>query len=140
MPAGRYYVGDLCYVMTEQEWDQFCSITIKGQECVDGEFEMPDGRKFATYGTRWGDGLYKDQYGNRYGVDAGLIGCIRVEDINPEKFGDLESLGSVHEFKHDFYTSGGRGNPNWRGAIQFDRVLIETGDDAVWEDEDTYEL
>jgi hypothetical protein len=129
MPAGRYYIGDLCYVMDDDEWDEFCSITIKGNECLDGEFEMRDGRKFATYGTRWGDGEYRDQQGNRYSVDAGLIGCIRVEDIRAKKYSYIESLGAFHEFATDFVTSGGRGSRNWSGTIQFGRVLIETGDD-----------
>lgn len=129
MPAGRYYIGDLCYVMDDDEWDEFCSITIKGNECLDGEFVMRDGRKFATYGTRWGDGEYCDQQGNRYGVDAGLIGCIRVEDIRANKYPDIERLGAIHEFATDFVTGGGRGSRNWSGTIQFGRVLIETGDD-----------
>ena len=137
MPAGKYYVGDLCYVMSDNEWDQFCSITIKGNQCIDGEFEMPDGRKFATYGTAWGDGCYKDQFGNEYAVDAGLIGCIRVEDIRAEKYENIERLGAIHEFKTDFVTSGGRGEANWGGVIQFGRVAIET--DPAYEEEDEYE-
>lgn len=137
MPAGRYYVGDLCYVMTDKEWDQFCSITIKGNQCLDGEFEMPDGRKFATYGTAWGDGCYRDQLGNEYCVDAGLIGCIRVEDIRAEKYEDIERLGAIHEFKTDFVTSGGRGTPKWEGTIQFGRIAIET--DPSGDDDDYYD-
>ena len=135
MPAGRYYVGDLCYVMDDEEWEQFCSLTIQGNRCVDGEFNLPDGRRFATYGTAWGDGLYRDQHKNEYSVDAGLIGCIRVEDIRAEKYEDIERLGAIHEFATDFITSGGRGTPNWKGVIQFGRVLIETDSDG-WEDED----
>lgn len=136
MPAGKYYVGDLCYVMTDKEWDTFCSITIKGNECLDGEFEMPDGRKFATYGTAWGDGEYKDQYGNRYCVDAGLIGCIRMEDIRAEKYENIESLGAVHTFDTDFVTGGGRGHADWHGTIQFGRVAIETDPDEDWGDDE----
>ena len=135
MPAGRYYVGDLCYVMTDAEWDQFCAITIKDNKCLDGEFEMPDGRKFATYGTAWGDGCYRDQFGNEYGVDAGLIGCIRVEDIRADKYEDIESLGKIHEFVSDFVTSGGRNTPDWNGTIQFGRVAIETNPNE-FDDED----
>ena len=135
MPAGRYYVGDLCYVMTDKEWDQFCSITIKGNQCLDGEFEMPDGRKFATYGTAWGDGCYRDQYGNEYAVDAGLIGCIRVEDIRAEKYDKIEDLGTIHEFTSDFVTSGGRGDRSWEGTIQFGRIAIETDpSEEGWDD------
>lgn len=137
MPAGRYYVGDLCYVMDDKEWDQFCSITIKGMDCLDGEFEMPDGRKFATYGTKYGDGLYRDQYGNKYGVDAGLIGCIRVEDIRAEKYKNIERLGAIHEFDTDFVTGGGRKNMDWSGTIQFGRVAIETDD--CWTEEEEYD-
>ena len=134
MPAGRYYVGDLCYVMSDEEWDQFCSITIKGNDCLDGEFEMPDGRRFATYGTQWGDGVYKDQNDNQYSVDAGLIGCILVDDIRIEKYSDIEDLGTIHEFKTDFVTCGGRASkdPDWEGTIQFGRIRIETGGNEEW--------
>lgn len=136
MPAGKYYVGDLCYVMTDAEWDAFCDLTIDRMNCLDGEFTMPDGRKFATYSTQYGDGCYADQFGNQYGVDAGLIGCIRVEDINPEKL-DGVSEGAVHEFGTDFVTGGGRGVKGWSGTIQFGRVLIETDADVdFWADKD----
>lgn len=136
MPAGKYYVGDLCYVMNDKEWDQFCSITTKGNQCLDGEFEMPDGRKFATYGTKFGDGEYRDQHGNRYAVDAGLIGCILVDDIRAEKYDNLEKLGAVHEFKTDFVTSGGRSDYDWTGTIQFGRIRIETNPQDEYECED----
>lgn len=132
MPSGKYYVGDLCYVMDDNEWDQFCSITIKDNKCLEGEFEMPDGRKFATYGTAWGDGLYRDQHGNEYSVDAGLIGCIRVEDIRADKYDNIEELGTIHEFQSDFVTGGGRADlgRDWNGTIQFGRIAIETDPDG----------
>lgn len=124
MPAGRYYVGDLCYVM-HPEWDEFCDITIKGNECLDGEFTLKDGRRFATYGTMYGDGLYPTNVGANLSVDAGLIGCIRVEDIrDPEAtLAAMESLGTIVEFGTDFVTGSGKD-----GTIQFGRVLVETGD------------
>ena len=136
MPAGRYYVGDLCYVMTDEEWEDFCNLTISGHKCLDGEFNLKDGRRFATYGTLYGDGTYSDQYGNKYSVDAGLIGCILVEDIKAEKYEDIETLGTIHEFKTEFVTGGGRGTSGWEGTIQFGNVAIETGDDDFEEDED----
>lgn len=130
LPAGKYYVGDLCYVMTDAEWEQFCAITIKGNKVLDGEFQMPDGRRFATYGTAWGDGLYKDWEGRSYCVDAGLIGCIKVEDIRAEKYDDIEELGNIIDFPVDFITTGGR---DGNGTIQFGRVVIETN--PQYEDE-----
>lgn len=136
MPAGKYYIGDLCYVMTDEEWDEFCSLTTNGNECIDGEFTFKDGRRFATYGTKWGDGEYSDQYGNRYSVDAGLIGCIQVKDIRAEKYENISELGAIVEFEIDFVT-GGRGDRNWEGTIQFGRIAIET--DPEWEDDSYYE-
>ena len=126
MPAGEYYIGDLCYVMTDEEWNEFCSITIDGMKCIDGEFQMKDGRRFATYGTAWGDGVYHDQYGYSYSVDAGLIGCILTKDIKAEKHKNLLDLGAVMTFDNSFVTSGGRGEKDWEGVIQFGHIMIET--------------
>ena len=126
MPPGKYYVGDLCYVMTNEEWREFCDITLDGQKVKDGEFEFKDGRRFATYSTAFGDGVYHDQYGHSYSVDAGLIGCILVEDIKADKYDNLLDLGAILEFDTEFVTSGGRGESWWEGTIQFGYVYIET--------------
>ena len=78
MPAGKYYVGDLCYVMHD-EWDEACSLFFQGRKdngCNEGEFNLRDGRRFVSYSTKWGDGTYKDQFGKQYGVDAGIIGLL----------------------------------------------------------------
>jgi hypothetical protein len=119
MPAGKYYIGDLCYVLHER-WDEFCNLTINGQNVLDGEFNLKDGTRFATFTTRWGDGTYEDQHGNEYGVDAGLIGCVRIEDIdltNPENF--LHG-GNLVEFVNDFSTfSAG-------GVITIGNIVIDT--------------
>jgi hypothetical protein len=132
MPAGKYYIGDLCYVMDSDEWDEFCAITIKGNNCIDGEFELPDGRRFATYGTRWGDGEYRDQHGNAYSVDAGLIGCIRVEDIRANKYDNISELGAILEFTEPFETSGGREHyQKWDGVIRIGHVEIVTDSDDL---------
>ena len=126
MPPGKYYVGDLCYVMTNEEWREFCDITLDGQKVKDGEFQFKDGRRFATYSTAFGDGVYHDQYGHSYSVDAGLIGCILVEDIKANKYDNLLDLGAILEFDTEFVTSGGRGESGWEGTIQFGYVYIET--------------
>ena len=41
-PAGKYYVGDLCYVMHD-EWDEVCGLFFKGRDdhgCNQGMFEL----------------------------------------------------------------------------------------------------
>lgn len=132
MPAGKYYIGDLCYVMTNDEWKEFCNLTISGNKIIDGEFNLKDGRRFASYSTAYGDGVYNDQYGYSYSVDAGLIGCILLKDISPDKDVNLLDLGSIVEFESSFVTSGGRGEKDWCGVIQFGHVMIET--DPVYEE------
>lgn len=140
MPAGKYYVGDLCYVM-HSEWDEFCSLTIKGPELLEGEFNLKDGRRFAFFGTKWGDGTYRDQFGRKYSVDAGLIGCIRIDDIDLNDESNFTSGGQVIEFKDDFSVQGGRQEQgrDWDGAIRFGQVRIGTDDEYDYEEEEQYE-
>jgi len=89
MPAGEYYIGDLCYVMTSEEWLEVCDLTIQDSRLIEGEFQLKDGRKFAMYSTAYGDGTYYDHYGFSYSVDSGSIGCIRMEDIKDNKNASL---------------------------------------------------
>ena len=100
MRAGRYYVGDLCYVMHPQ-WREVCDLMFNTGangnpgSVLDGEFNLANGVRFAVQGTAWGDGVYYDEAGREYPVDAGLIGCIAVEDVyDPEWF-----LAGVHEIE-----------------------------------------
>jgi hypothetical protein len=133
MPAGEYYVGDLCYVI--EEWEDFCSVIIDGDSVIEGEYRMPDGRKFASYGTAWGDGVYEDVAGRQYSVDAGLIGCILVSDITRKDY-DIErikKLGAIHTFDTDFIT-GKEG-----GVIFFGRVQIDTDPEPDYDDYYDYE-
>lgn len=131
MPAGKYYVGDLCYVM-HPEWDEACDLFFAGRDdhgCNDGEFTLKDGRRFASFGTLWGDGTYNDQLGHSYSVDAGLIGCIKVEDIRDETYANLLDLGAIVEFKEPFEVSGGKRSEGWDGVIKIGFLEIATGYD-----------
>ena len=128
MPAGTYYIGDLCYVFDDNEWDEVLSHIIKGNSCVNGEFTLADGRKFASYTTKWGDGEYYDQYSNGYPVDAGLIGCVKLKDVSKESI-SVNNLGNVFIFDTDFETSGED------GIIKFSHVTIDTAAEYSYEDE-----
>ena len=101
MRPGTYYVGDLCYVMHPQ-WKQVCDLMFatEGNSVLDGEFNLANGVRFALSSTAYGDGVYYDGQGRKYPVDAGLIGCIRVEDVyDPEWY--LEGVNEV-EFENPF--------------------------------------
>jgi len=127
MQPGKYYIGDLCYVM-HSEWDEFCSLTIVGDKVLDGEFNLKDGRRFATFTTKWGDGNYFDQNGKSYDVDAGLIGCIRLDDIDLTDPENSLVGGNIVEFVQPFSTfSAG-------GEIRIGSILIDT-DPAEVEEE-----
>ena len=102
MKAGKYYVGDLCYVFNDEDWNQICKIIIDGHSCLEGEFNLPDGRRFAIFNTAYGDGEYEDQNGHSYSVDAGSIGCTLDDNISADKYEDLTQLGNIVEFEEDF--------------------------------------
>lgn len=138
MPAGDYYVGDLCYVMHDC-WDEVISVMFDDDEDGrgrHGEFVLKDGRRFAVYGTAYGDGVYHDEQLNAYPVDAGLIGCILVSDIivkDQSVANQNIDMGIVHTFPRDFKT----GYADY-GVIDFGgRVIIDTvGYDMEDDDED----
>lgn len=130
MSAGKYYIGDLCYVLNNK-WDEFCNLTIDGNDLKDGEFELNDGTRFATYTTYYGDGNYKDQSGRSYGVDAGLIGCVAIEDIT-DPDADFEG-GNVIDFPLAFETG------SQEGELHFGHIVIETRNESDNNEEDKEE-
>ena len=99
-------------------------------KCLDGEFELADGTKFAIYGTAYGDGTYRDLVGNEYWVDAGSIGCVLMKDIDLSVEGNQTMGGQIIDFKNDFITSYDS------GVIKFGSVHIDT--DPVEEEEEYY--
>lgn len=135
MPAGKYYVGDLCYVM-HGEWDECCGLFFDGHighGVNEGLFTLKDGRKFASFNTQWGDGTYYDEARRAYCVDAGLIGCILADSI--DYFSELEwgendtSGGQVIDFAHDFEVR------KENGVLYFGDVRIDTaGYDEEYDD------
>ena len=122
MPAGTYYVGDICYVMHDV-WDEACDLMIPdGKSPVDGIFDLEDGRQFAVFSTAYGDGVYYDESARAYPVDSGCIGCIKVSDIKDETFDikDIDNLGNIIHFDEEFEVG------NYDGVIFFGNVNIWT--------------
>jgi len=125
MPAGRYYIGDLCYVM-HNEWREVCDLffpVYAPPRGVEGEFTLADGRRFASFGTAWGDGEYRSSINTLHSVDSGSIGCIRVEDIRDNTYSNIETLGAIVEFDRPFEVEADQ------GLLKFGHVLIETAAD-----------
>ena len=133
MPAGRYYVGDLCYVMHDA-WTEVCRLFFPADappKGVEGEFTLKDGRRFASFATAYGDGEYRSSINTLHSVDSGSIGCIRVEDIRDNEYTPefLAKLGAFVEFTEPFEVSSDQ------GLLVFGHVQIETAADD-WDEED----
>jgi len=135
LPAGKYWIGDPCYVLSHDDskfnWGEFCSFCFKDDSTgrKNEGIVTHQGITFAYFGTAHGDGCYNDQYGNEYGVDAGMIGCIHVASVI-DKNG--LGLGTVHEFNEPFTASYDEYD---KGTIRFGHISIPT--DGC--DEDEYE-
>lgn len=126
MIAGRYYVGDLCYVLNKS-WREVFDLTFEIHTVKNGVFTLKDGREFAIFSTAYGDGNYSDNYQNDYPVDSGTIGCILLSNVDDE--GGVK-FGNVIDFPTDFepYPSG-------EGKIVFGPLEIDT----IGEDSDEWE-
>ena len=132
MIKGEYYVGDLCYVLHD-EWEEVCQLLFADRDdhgCNQGEFNLKDGRRFAIYNTKYGDGNYFDQNGKSYDVDAGSIGCVLMQDIDLGHPDNFIAGGQQVTFSRDFHTD------EEDGRIMFGDIIIET--DPVY-DEEKYE-
>lgn len=103
-----YYIGDLCYVLTDDEWDTLCAQVpsklemledLESEDGYDNEFfldvdkltayavsldsdDYEAARPFVCFSTAYGDGCYEDLDGNSYAVDSGTIGMIDVRYIS----------------------------------------------------------
>jgi hypothetical protein len=86
MPPGTYYVGDPCYCFNDS-WDGLLKQTDYFREPVARDSE--DVPFVVAFSTEYGDGTYYDDDGRSYGVDAGLLGLVRVgsEDRSPRYAG-----------------------------------------------------
>jgi hypothetical protein len=136
-PAGKYYIGDLCYVM-HSEWDEVCGKFFEGRTdhgCNQGEFTLNNGTRFVSYNTKWGDGTYKDNSFRSYSVDAGLIGLIAVEDIDLSDDDNHVDGGMIVEFKLPFNCEGED------GVMRFGNVMIDTDTDTEpeYDEEEEYD-
>lgn len=121
--AGKYYVGDLCYVINDKNWDEL----IKKTSCFSEESFEFKGKEVFVAGTAYGDGTYYDNNGREYSVDAGLIGVIPFEIIDNNEEGDG---GQIIDFTNDFiaYEDDGK--------FYIDNFIIDTKEDDEEYDEE----
>lgn len=118
LPAGNYYIGDLCYVLKD-EWNEVCDLTEDGAQ---GVFTLKSGRKFAISNTKYGDGGYPTTLCEQeLSVDSGTIGATLAEGLC---LNDMD-LGVEHEFKEPFQFLP----VDQQGVIVFGEHRVYTDDD-----------
>jgi hypothetical protein len=135
LPAGKYYIGDPCYIFNDN-WDEVLDQTkyFEGG----GVFEV-FGQKVVGGSTNYGDGMYYDNFGRGYAVDAGLIAIVPVALLlvdNVETVDSVIESDNMHivEFEKPFVASYIDG-----GSYQFGEIEIETGDEDEDEEDDYYD-
>lgn len=120
-PAGTYYIGDFCYILNEKDYDEIvCSFQYDEQPYQYKKF------LFCFNGTSYGDGLYKDQYGNKYGVDSGTIGIINITTKTMLKEANKlvkDKLANVVTFEKPFQVCCNS------GIFEFGHICIDTNDE-----------
>lgn len=114
LPAGVYWIGDLCYVVDDEVWQKFLD---EAAYVGNTMAQHIDGILYLAFDTEWGDGTYKDQYGNEYDVDASMIGIIPAADVDAS---DMPG-GHIFDFKTEF-TARRKEN----GLLVFGHVQIVT--------------
>jgi hypothetical protein len=120
-PAGKYYIGDLCYVMSDDEWQEVCSLL---EDDNDGHLTLKNGKQFACFRTAYGDGTYRTNADGSCSVDSGTIGCLLMCQCSQQP--DPE-LGLVVDIATDFAPY------NVDGDMTFGHVDVYTNDEDEYE-------
>lgn len=137
-PAGRYFIGDLCYVSDNTQeclipdWESFLVHT---SDLTDYQGTY-DSRWCAGDATAYGDGTYTDNKGREYPVDSSSIGIIQIKESDNEEF--IKSIvdseiGLVHTFSKGFNVKFDN------GLFKFGDIVIDTRSDFEEDDMDDYD-
>jgi hypothetical protein len=96
MPAGTYYIGDLCYVFKDEDrsYDQIIDMVCGTEDYI------KKGKYVLAWFNTGDDGCYSDSKGRCYGTDAANISIVPVDLIAPEL--RTNNLGTTVTFKNDF--------------------------------------
>jgi hypothetical protein len=157
LPAGTYYVGDPCYAIPDEWWQDVLENTgylglYASRESMAAPVWTPyDGDKFGMWNykgfaigaasTKHGDGTYKDQNGKCYGVDSGTLGAVPIEMIPADDLARIMANpdGQIVEFPYSFVIRSGE---DLDGLIDIGHIQIDTDpqyeDDGYDDEDDTY--
>lgn len=89
VPAGEYYLGDPCYAVPDEHW----MALLESCDYFNDPVGKVAGHEVLAFHTAHGDGTYQDDDGNKYPVDAGLIGLVPVGLTDETTRGEMERAG-----------------------------------------------
>jgi hypothetical protein len=78
IPPGKYYVGDLCYVLGDKVHGELCKMCFPASEGtfakgIGGKTILADERTVVSWQCPDGAGAYENQKGRFYMVDSGWL-------------------------------------------------------------------
>lgn len=121
LPAGKYYIGDPCYVLSEK------NLHVAIDNMGTGGISEIDGHQMWAHFTQYGDGTFTDQNGVEYAVDGAALAAVPIDLIeNPEG----EEHGTVMEFANSFSVNYDD------GVFWFGDICINTNHDVSDENVD----
>ena len=145
MPAGKYWIGDPCYVFPhngpmENKWNELIDEVIFSEN----PYCELDGGEIKVWAalTAYGSGVYLGSNDKMFYVDDGLnsaclLGIVPLETVKYFDRTDinLDELGLFIEFKEPFVVKS-RG-----GQFQFGNIVIDTEnyDDSLYDEEYEYD-
>ncbi len=119
MKAGKYYIGDPCYVI-DDNWEGFLDVG-QARKSEENETFIFGGYECFFASTSDGDGTFKDNLGNEYDVDSGTIGIIPIELLQmTEEYIKENKCGNVVEFDEEFNVK------SISGIFTFGHIVINT--------------
>ena len=81
LPAGKYYIGDLCYSLPDRLYDR-----VFGPDFEAGLYTSKKNPNHVFWlENTGGDGCFNGSDGKEYCVDAGIIGIASYDILDPEK-------------------------------------------------------
>jgi len=132
VPAGSYVLGDPCYCFPDHgEWMKLLESCNYFENPIGTLSKGTDNHYVVAFSTRWGDGCYQGTNGKMYPVDAGLIGLVPLEVIQPVSSDLRDSLGTVVVFNKPTKCS-----TDGEGKLRFGNITIDTDPQDDEEDEE----
>lgn len=127
MPKGKYFIGDLSYILPEYIYHNIYDNYIENISDDDLIIKVTtnEGIDFLLYlGTTFdSDYMVKDNQGNSYKISSGIIGVVQLYDekiIEKAKCFMADGISQVMEFEEEFSLS------SEAGIFYFGNVVVDT--------------